>query len=115
MIQLTQPCSYWNESIDAGRFSASPVFDLTLGFGGDGQGSKNCVVNGPFANATVNIGPGFTTQPRCVNRKINNGLSTLTGKTYVDSAKAPEKFWEAQEAIYAGPRKTVLPPTLDDY
>jgi len=105
-IPLTTSHSYWNETLDSGKFSSSPVFDKVLGFGGSGQGANNCVLDGPFANLTVNIGPGFTTQPRCVNRKITDGLSSLTGKTYVDQAKAPTTFWKAQDALYSGPRES---------
>lgn len=97
--------SYWDEPRDAGKFTASPVLSETLGFGGSGQGTKNCVSGGPFANVTVNIGPGFTTQPRCVNRRITDGLSTLTGKTYVNQALAQDTYLKMQEAIYSGPRE----------
>ncbi|KAF2272331.1 Di-copper centre-containing protein [Westerdykella ornata] len=97
------PMSYWDEPRDAGSFSKSTVLDGKLGFGGSGKGSKNCLADGPFVNATVNIGPGFKTDPRCVNRKITDNLSTLTGKSYVERALNGEEYWAVQDAIYSGP------------
>jgi tyrosinase len=94
---------YWDEPRDAGNFLKSPVFDTTLGFGGTGSGTGACVQNGPFKNMTVNIGPGFTTQPRCVNRQITNALSSLVNKAAVDKAIAPSTYEEAWISIYNGP------------
>ncbi|PVI01791.1 Di-copper centre-containing protein [Periconia macrospinosa] len=94
---------YWDEPRDAGKFPQSPVFDTKLGFGGTGSGTNACVSDGPFKNLTVNIGPGFTTQPRCVNRKITNALSSLTNKAAVDKAIAPATYEEAWITIYNGP------------
>ena len=95
--------SYWDEPRDAGNFPKSPVFDTTLGMGGTGSGTGACVQNGPFKNFTVNIGPGFKTQPRCVNRQITNALSSLTNKAAVDKALAPSTYEEAWITIYNGP------------
>lgn len=71
--------------------------------GGTGSGTGACVQNGPFKNFTVNIGPGFKTQPRCVNRQITNALSSLTNKAAVDKALAPSTYEEAWITIYNGP------------
>ncbi|KAB5518927.1 hypothetical protein GE09DRAFT_977947 [Coniochaeta sp. 2T2.1] len=106
---LLQECGYndtlpyWDETRDAGKFSASPVFDATTGFGGSGAGTSSCLVNGPFVNFTVNIGPGFTTQPRYVNRKITDFLSTQTGTSYVNAALSKTTYAEVLDAIYSGP------------
>jgi tyrosinase len=61
------------------------------------------VQDGPFKNMTVNIGPGFTSQPRCVNRLITNSFSSLVNQTYVDIAVAPSTYDEAWISIYNGP------------
>jgi tyrosinase len=94
---------YWDEPKDAGKFSASPIFDPDLGFGGSGSGSNSCLTNGPFVNMTVNIGPGFTTKPRCVNRKITDALSSQTGQSYVDAALKHDTYLTALDGIYSGP------------
>lgn len=95
--------SYWDEPRDAGKFSASPVFDPELGFGGSGKGAQSCVMDGPFANLTVKIGPGFKSAPRCVNRKITDVLSSACGTKYVEAATNGTTYTEALDAIYSGP------------
>lgn len=80
-IHITNPYSYWDWTLDADTeqaFPASPVFDPATGFGGNGpyvnttnmpntnlgaekvpgKTGGGCVPNGPFANVTVNMGPG---------------------------------------------------------
>jgi tyrosinase len=96
-------CRYWDETKDAGKFSSSPIFDPVLGFGGSGSGSGNCLTNGPFVNLTVNIGPGFTTVPRCVNRRITDFLSAQCGQSYVDAALDHPDYLTALDGIYSGP------------
>ena len=69
----------------------SPIFDPVTGFGGNGQPGVpltpptesrfevpggtggGCVLDGPFVNLTLNIGPGdsLTYNPRCLSRSIN--------------------------------------------
>jgi tyrosinase len=94
---------YWDETKDAGAFSSSPIFDPVLGFGGTGSGANSCLTDGPFVNMTVNIGPGFTTQPRCVNRQITDALSGQTGQSYVDAALNQTTYLTALDGIYSGP------------
>ncbi|KAK0726292.1 hypothetical protein B0T21DRAFT_421608 [Apiosordaria backusii] len=97
------PLPYWDETRDAGKFSSSPVFDPATGFGGSGKGPQNCVADGPFVNLTVNIGPGFKSQPRCVNRRITNALSNQCGATQVAAATSGSTYTQALDAIYSGP------------
>ena len=68
----------------------SSIFDPITGFGGNGQPGVplvpsrtridipggtggGCVLNGPFANLTLNIGPGDSLEynPRCLARSLN--------------------------------------------
>jgi len=79
------------------------LLDPVLGFGGSGQGSANCVPNGPFQNFTINIGPGFTSSPRCVNRKINDAFSGLCSAADVKKATSASTYEEAWVAMYNGP------------
>ena len=62
-----------------------------------------CLTNGPFVNMTVNIGPGFTTEPRCVNRRITDSLSNLCGQSFVDAALNATTYLTALDGIYSGP------------
>lgn len=75
--------SWWDETRDAGNFMASPLLDLDTGFGGNGTGPDGCVTDGPFANTTLHIGPGYLNQDHCLSRKVNEFNSTLANKTYV--------------------------------
>ena len=94
--------SYWDETRDAGKFSSSPVFDKNLGFGGTGQGTGACVQDGPFANLVVNIGPGFKSQARCVNRQITDFMSGGITKAEAENAIAGSSYDEAWLKIYSG-------------
>ncbi|KAK0750544.1 hypothetical protein B0T18DRAFT_488156 [Schizothecium vesticola] len=93
---------YWNEALDAGNFIASPLLHPVTGFGGDGTGPGNCA-GGPWAGLTVSVGPGFTNQPRCVNRKINDVFSPFCGQSFVDDALNHPTYESAWLAIYMGP------------
>ncbi|KAM0808956.1 putative Tyrosinase copper-binding domain-containing protein [Seiridium cardinale] len=83
---------YWDWSADAtseDAFVNSPVFDAVNGFGGNGPyiDSSNdtsirlhipgktgggCILDGPFKNMSVNMGPGFNTSysPHCLTRDL---------------------------------------------
>lgn len=95
--------SYWDETRDAGNFANSVIFDPVTGFGGDGRQGDLCVTDGPFVNLTVNIGPGFTNKPRCVNRKISDWASGQTGSKYVEDALNHTDYAGALDGIYMGP------------
>ncbi|KAM7206881.1 hypothetical protein V8F20_002587 [Naviculisporaceae sp. PSN 640] len=97
------PLAYWDETRDAGKFSSSPVFSATTGVGGSGKGAQSCVMDGPFANLTVNIGPGFKSQPRCINRKITDFFSSQCGSSYVTKALSGKDYATALDGIYSGP------------
>ncbi|TLS27447.1 hypothetical protein PpBr36_05465 [Pyricularia pennisetigena] len=89
--------SWWDETRDAGNFPASPLLDPKTGFGGNGVGPNNCVMDGPFANTTLRIGPGQTVTEHCLSRKINQFNSTLGNETYVEAAHNKTTyldFWE---------------------
>jgi hypothetical protein len=42
-------CRYWDWALDAALPEESPIWDNTLGMGGDGVGEPHCVEEGPFA------------------------------------------------------------------
>lgn len=94
---------WWDETKDAGKFSKAKVFSTALGFGGSGQGSKNCVADGPYANLQVNIGQGFQTNARCVNRKLTDSLSSSCSAKDVATAISGKNYDEAWLDIYMGP------------
>lgn len=97
--------SYWDEPLDAGHFSTSPIFHPTLGFGSEGSGPGNCLPDGPFAEYEVNVGPGFNLVSRCVNRKINDTASLEVADRYVERALEGGTYVEVSMGIYMGPRE----------
>ncbi|RDH26962.1 hypothetical protein BDQ94DRAFT_164037 [Aspergillus welwitschiae] len=88
----TGPTPWWDETKDAGNFSNSSIFDSKSGFGGDGVGSNKCVVDGPFANITLHIGPGTSNKDHCLSRFIDEGNSSLANTTYVSSCQSQSTY-----------------------
>lgn len=78
----TQP--YWEEQLDAGAFSKSILLDPVLGFGGDGTGPGGCIQDGPFANYTNPIGPGYEINGHCINRQISDSLTMTAAPSAVE-------------------------------
>ncbi|KAF8463421.1 hypothetical protein BDZ91DRAFT_682722 [Kalaharituber pfeilii] len=89
---------YWNWTLDSGPgkdVRDSPVFDPITGFGGNGKVGPSalnitasrpfieggtgggCVVDGPFKDMKLNVGPGpiVTLNTRCLSRSINPTLA----------------------------------------
>ncbi|ORX77068.1 Di-copper centre-containing protein, partial [Basidiobolus meristosporus CBS 931.73] len=65
-LQLVVPevvIPYWDWSLDSQAPEKSFIFKI---IGGNGQGPKNCVQDGPFANWTVTV-----PLPHCLTRKFN--------------------------------------------
>lgn len=76
------PSRYWDWTLDSHDLSASPIFDLLTGFGGDGDSSGQetehdgrCVADGPFANTTrawraLSVGHSHDVEygPHCLSR-----------------------------------------------
>ncbi|KAJ9416735.1 hypothetical protein QL093DRAFT_2020223, partial [Fusarium oxysporum] len=68
------------------------------GFGGNGTDPDGCVINGPFANTTLHIGPGPTLKDHCLSRSVSEKNSTLGNETYVQQChnkSSYRDFWEA--------------------
>ncbi|KAK1751191.1 hypothetical protein QBC47DRAFT_85536 [Echria macrotheca] len=92
---------YWNETQDAGSFSTSVVLDPTTGFGGNGVGASRCIVDGPFANYTNSLGPGYLINDHCIDRSVTDFVSWAAHKQYADRCLAKSdwlSFWTCVEA-----------------
>ena len=94
---------YWQEQIDAGKFSQSVIFDTTYGFGGDGSGRGNCISTGPFANYTNHIGPGYQVTNHCIDRRINNQISSGSSQSNVNQCLQQTSFATAWNCIEGMP------------
>jgi tyrosinase len=113
------PSRYWDEARDAGNFKASDVLDPITGFGGNGVGLKGCIVDGPFANYTNSLGPGYKIGDNCIYRFINDTLSKMAGREYIDACYRRTNFvdfWTCAEMAphnggHAGIGGKVIPPS----
>ncbi|KAM7188371.1 Di-copper centre-containing protein [Rhypophila sp. PSN 637] len=94
---------YWHEQKDAGKFSSSEILDATYGFGGDGAPSTGCITNGPFANYTNSLGPGYEITNHCINRRINNFASSGSAQAQVDNCLKMTTFATAWPCIEGRP------------
>lgn len=91
---------YWDETLDAGAFSKSIIFDAEVGFGGDGVGTSGCIQTGPFASYINPIGPGYNLTNHCIQRRISDAASRGAVKSIVDGCLAMEtylEFWSCVE------------------
>ena len=95
--------SYWSEQRDAGAFRSSVLLDPVYGFGGDGVPPSGCIADGPFANYTNPLGPGYQVTNHCINRAINDQISTGSAKGEVDACVAMGVFEQAWPCIEARP------------
>ncbi|KAM7188567.1 hypothetical protein V8F33_010532 [Rhypophila sp. PSN 637] len=91
---------YWNETQDAGAFTTSILLDPVYGFGGNGVGASRCIADGPFANYTNALGPGYAINDHCIDRTIQDFVSWAAHKQYMDRCLAKSTwldFWVCVE------------------
>ena len=103
---------YWDEAIDAGKFTSSVVFDSEYGFGGNGVQWGNdtdiwdyCIRDGPFENYMLHNGPGLENTRHCITRLINDEYSKLAGQDGIDLCMEMGTFAEAWPCIEGGPHR----------
>jgi len=91
---------YWDEARDAGKFAQSEVLDPVTGFGGNGVGNQGCITDGPFSGTLNSLGPGYKTGDHCIYRFVNDTLSRMAGREYIDycyQKKTFVSFWPCAE------------------
>ncbi len=108
--------------MDSGCYlSGTPVFDSVLGFGGNGPYTEEgfvsdpfdipgrtgggCVPDGPFANQTLNIGPGYsvTSNSSCLKRDISPEIVLRTlNSSVVAHTLAQPNFESFDIAVQGG-------------
>src|SRR5689334_5211444 len=94
---------YWEEQEDVGAFSKSVVLDPVTGFGGDGTGPRGCIVDGPFANYTNPIGPGYLISDHCIDRQISDRASNAAAPRVVEACMNTTSFMTFWPCIEGGP------------
>ncbi|KAF2731269.1 Di-copper centre-containing protein [Polyplosphaeria fusca] len=94
---------YWDESLDAGKFSSSILLDGSdESFGDTGKGKGGCVVQGPFKDYVNPIGPGQEIKDHCIDRQVNDCLSGNANATLVNECLAHGDFvdmWNCIEGV----------------
>lgn len=91
---------YWNEVVDAGAFATSPV---VLDFGGEGAEENDwAVVDGPFANLTLYLGPGTTNTVHPLTRQVNETQSVQAGQQFVDALLSMDTFAKFKDTMRPG-------------
>ncbi|KAI4591580.1 hypothetical protein KJ359_012795 [Pestalotiopsis sp. 9143b] len=83
---------YWDEPKEAGNFSKSFIFDSVYGFGGDGREEDGCITDGPFANYTNSLGPGYAIHDHCIDRNISDQQSLGSAQANVDACYENDDF-----------------------
>lgn len=105
MLILNLTIRYWDEVRDVGTglLAASPVFDNVYGFGGNGRASDGCVVDGPFANTTVHLGPAYQVTNYCLRRTFNEARFTGAAQSSVDVCNAYNDYVSYAFCLEASP------------
>jgi len=91
---------YWDETLDAGAFTTSILLDPVYGFGGNGVGASRCIQDGPFANYTNSLGPGYLINDHCIDRTIVDFISLAALPMYANRCLAMTSwldFWPCVE------------------
>ncbi|KAK6216346.1 hypothetical protein LQW54_003549 [Pestalotiopsis sp. IQ-011] len=97
----TGPMTWWNEPLDAGHFSTSPVFSSTTFGSGpvktdDGQGT--CIADGVFSNLTIHIGG-----ERCLSRAVDETATAQCSTDFVNSCNSNNQYSDMEHCSEFGP------------
>ncbi|MBE3043520.1 hypothetical protein IMZ48_13305, partial [Candidatus Bathyarchaeota archaeon] len=95
---------YWDEHRDAGNFKESDIFDADTGFGSAATGF-DMIKDGPFANASTPIGPGFEITDNYLNRNINDTVSMWAVREKVDDCMIYDKYEDVWACLYMVPHR----------
>jgi len=94
---------YWQEQLDAGKFSKSSLLDAKYGFGGNGLPTTHCITDGPFKDYVNPMGPGYVFKDHCIDRQINDAISQSSSKANVDACLTKTTWETAWPCIEANP------------
>jgi tyrosinase len=132
---------YWDWTLDTkttADFVKSPIFDTTVGFGGNGafipynasdpnqpsaplgdvpgRTGGGCVTDGPFKNMTLRLGPGpdlsGSAGPVCLRRDFSPLIGTkFDNKSNIAYTLSQPDYGHFQ-IVFDGDMRTVLPPNF---
>ncbi|KAK8078928.1 Di-copper centre-containing protein [Apiospora phragmitis] len=96
---------WWDETRDAGRFAAAPVFTAEY-FGSlpRGNGTEGtCVTDGRFAGTTLHIGPGAGSEPHCLSRAVDESMTAEVSKDYENTCLSRSTYTDFARCWEQGP------------
>ncbi|KAK8009762.1 hypothetical protein PG989_000695 [Apiospora arundinis] len=96
---------WWDETRDAGRYAASPVFTAEY-FGSLPKGngtSGTCITDGRFGGSTLHIGPGTGSEPHCLSRAVDEKITAEVTKEYEDTCLSRSTFTDFARCWEQGP------------
>ncbi|KAJ3281640.1 hypothetical protein HDU79_010592 [Rhizoclosmatium sp. JEL0117] len=97
---------YWDWTLDASNPSASPIFSDGA-FGGNGQGTSQCITNGAFNQETVTI--NHPNGPQCITRNFMDGSMNgeLFSSAIIQNLASTSTWGVFQQGIFVGPHSAV--------
>ncbi|ORY61288.1 amino acid transporter [Pseudomassariella vexata] len=105
------PIPYWDETGDADAFGDTDAFSNAAifkpdAFGGNGvgNGTKNCIANGPFVDTTLHL-PKLHQEPvdYCIYRKFNSTSIQRAKQINIDKCFAIQDYTSAWECWHKDP------------
>ncbi|KAK7911869.1 Tyrosinase-like protein 1 [Apiospora marii] len=96
---------WWDETRDAGRFAAAPVFTGEY-FGSlpKGNGTAGtCITDGRFAGTTLHIGPGSGSEPHCLSRAVDESMTSEVNKDYENICLSRNNYADFARCWEQGP------------
>jgi len=98
------PLPWWDETKDAGNFANSGLFtDQYFGALPPATNGGACVVDGAFGGTTLNIGPGSTNRPHCLQRAGNDTITVDINQSFVDTCSSITDYAAMEECNEKGP------------
>ncbi|KAL0579507.1 hypothetical protein V5O48_002491 [Marasmius crinis-equi] len=121
---------YWDWTLDVTddlkSYAASPVFDPTYGFGGNGADTGTnytgvfgnatnvpgfdpslstgggCITDGPFASYIASVGPGRSAKKHCLERGFNGSFLYLLTAETIANILDQKTFWTGFHYLFDG-------------
>ncbi|EIM81501.1 Di-copper centre-containing protein [Stereum hirsutum FP-91666 SS1] len=94
---------YWNWTSDAGHFSTAKILTPEH-FGSNGIGANHAVVDGPFGNLTLHLGPGTVNTVHTLMRIVDETNSTYVHQKYVDECTSATSYGAFMRCANSDPR-----------
>lgn len=102
---FNDPFPWWDETLDAGKFSQNEMFTSPNYFGhlpGPQNGQPVCITSGAFAGLTCNIGPGSGSRPHCLSRAGDASLTSQCNSNFVNTCNSRTSYKDMESCSEYG-------------